>query len=166
MANQKNSHILKEAAPLKMGQKRKHPSIADAEIKKHIAEEETENMEFEGENSDSHSEESVKSCDINKKKRTKSVKIPPIVITTQIKNPDAYIKNIRSVLQMPNLKLQLGRDRLTIFLENQEDHTAAVKKLKTAGIEHFAHPLDKVKQKHLVLKGLHNISTDEIQQDL
>lgn len=151
-----------------MVKKRKHQNQDDEENSKRFAEEKRDNdMEYEDDSSESESDSSVKSGGAEgKKKRAKPVKIPPIVITAKITNPNDYIKNIREILQMPKLRLQLGRDRLTIFPDKVEEYEAAAKNLQKAGIEHYAHPMDKVKQKHLVLKGLHNIPTTEIASNL
>lgn len=94
-----------------------------------------------------------------------AVKIPPIVITTNLKTPVQFTKSIIETLDS-EAKFKFGKEGLKVFLSDQEKYDKLSTILKNKNIEHFSYALNSEKPKHLVLKGLPNLEIQQILDDL
>lgn len=94
------------------------------------------------------------------------VKVPPLVIYTNIENHSQAMKDLRQDL-LEDFTLSCKRNRIVIYTKNMSDYQKVSDKIAAAQIPYHTYTPDSEKPVTSILKGLaSNITEDEVKNDL
>lgn len=117
--------------------------------------------------SSSSMEENVPTKNINSNsKEEKKYKLPPICITEKIMSYSRCISAITNACKSDKTQIVYSGKEIKVFTQTLEDYEALLTALRSDNMAYFTYCPKWVKPKHVIIKGLPNLSKEEITDDL
>ena len=88
------------------------------------------------------------------------------MLTSNLNNPNQTITEINELTTTKKSRFNFSRQGITIHAYNKQEYDIITSKLDAANSTYFTHPFKEDKLRHLVLKGLPIIPTQEVQDNL